>query len=398
MIKVRKVVKYIFITFIMIFIILGGYATYIRLPTGTDFELTEPPEKRLGELISIASSEKIINPNLYAASTFQPNDPLFKAIIAIQQSRWYEAGELLKPLVDQGNADAMFWLADITYRSSAFSGWEGAELFEKSAKLGNPYAALKLSPKFNSYQCKMRMRTYCDKKWGSIGLDILKEKAENGDAKAAYSYLLYTRFDDKSFDYFDQFLDVVKQSIEIKYYRPLRHLVDMYETRENLNPYSRDVIPLEVEDRKVLANLLMIAALDNDTPSIALLNNWYLDVLPSQEKFDELVEKNLHTLDLNHYFIAYDYILRKFNQSKNDREYLITGYAYATLFDDYEGTTSYQNRRIFEMRLKDNAISELTEEEKERSQTIYKKLVEKANFTTYIDEARDAWDAPLDGY
>ena len=397
MIKVKKIVKYVLVISLTAVLAMGGYITYVRFPTGTDFELTNPPAERLEELIALTNHERTINPNLYAASTFQPNDPLFNAIIAIQQSRWHDARELLKPLVEKGDANAMFWLADITYRSSAFSGWEGAELFEKSAKLGNPYAALKLSPKFNPYQCKMRMGAYCDEKWGDIGLDILKKKAENGDVKSAYSYLLYTRFDDKSFDYFDQFLNITKKAVETKYYRPLRHLVDMYEKREHLNPYNRDIIPLEVEDRKVLAKLLMTAALDNDLPSIHLLSNMFEDVIPSEEKFERIVKQNLPALDLDHYSIAHRYFLKKYKKT-NSREHLIEGYAYSILFDSYDNEGSTLNRRIFERKIKDIGTKELNSKEKSSARIIYKKLVEKANFTTYIDEARDAWDTPLDGY
>ncbi len=395
MIKVEKIVKYVLIISLTAVLAMGGYITYVRFPTGTDFELTNPPAERLEELIALTNHERTINPNLYAASTFQPNDPLFNAIIAIQQSRWHDARELLKPLVEKGDANAMFWLADITYRSSTFSGREGAELFEKSAKLGNPYAALKLSPKFNPYQCKMRMGAYCDEQWSDIGLDILKKKAENGDVKSAYSYLLYTRFDDKSFDYFDQFLDVVKQSIEIKYYRPLRHLVYMYQQRENLNPYNRNIIPLKDEDRKVLAKLLMIAASDNDILSIYLLNNEYMDVLPYQNDFDNLVKNNLSSLDRNHYLIIYNYSIRLFKQ-KDDRSYLINGYAYALLFDNWENSS--RNKSIYEREIKDAGIVPLSTSEKESAEIVYNNFSDNNHFSAYIDEVRDAWETPLDGY
>ncbi|NIY84075.1 hypothetical protein [Vibrio hepatarius] len=398
MIKTKNIVKYILITSITAFLTLGGYYTYINFPSFTDYELTKPPEGRLSELISIASTNKTINSNLYAASTFQPNDPLFKAIIAIQQSRWYEAGELLKPLVDQGNADAMFWLGDITYRSSAFSGWNGAELFKRSAELGNPYSAIKLSPEFNSYQCKMRMRSYCDKKWGKAGLDILQERAATGDVKAAYAYLFYTRFDRTNFDYFNQFLEIVEDGIKKNYYRPLRQLVFMYQTREHLSPYNRDVIALTTQDRKVLANLLMVAALNNDIVSIDLLNEKFKDVIPSMAKFDRLVEQNLPLVDNARYFITYDYFLRQFNKSNKDREFLIRGYAYATLYDDYEGGISFHNRQVYEMILKDSGIETLNEQEKSKAADVYTHLVDEVSFVPNIDEVKGAWASTVDGY
>ena len=398
MIKTQKVVKHILVAFLTVCLALGGYYTYVKFPSFTDYELTQPPAERLRELTSFINTEKPTNPNLYAASTFQPDDPLYDAIVAIQQDRWDEAAQLLEPLVEQGNADAMFWLGDITYRSSAFLGWNGAELFKRSAELGNPYSAIKLSPEFNSYQCKMRMRSYCDKKWGKAGLDILQERAATGDVKAAYAYLFYTRFDRTNFDYFNQFLEIVEDGIKENYYRPLRQLVFMYQTREHLSPYNRDVIALTTQDRKVLANLLMVAALNNDIVSIDLLNEKFKDVIPSMAKFDRLVEQNLPLVDNARYFITYDYFLRQFNKSNKDREFLIRGYAYATLYDDYEGGISFHNRQVYEMILKDSGIETLNEQEKSKAADVYTHLVDEVSFVPNIDEVKGAWASTVDGY
>lgn len=397
MINIKKVIKYCLLTCLAVVVALGGYVTYLRLPNGTDIELTKPPALRLAELISIADKNQTANLNIDAANTFQRSDPIFEAIIAIQQERWGEARELLTPLAEQGNADALFWLGDLTYRRNAFSGWEGAELFEKSAKLGNPYAAIKLSPRYNSPGCERRMGSYCKEKWGELGLDILRKKADAGDIKAAYAYLLYTRFDDGSFDYFEKFLDVVKRGIEIKYYRPLRHLVDMYQTREHLNPYNSDIIPLEEEDRKILAKLLMVAAENNDIPSINILNNRYLDVISSPRKFDEIIERNLNGLDSQHYFISYDFFLRKYKQN-NERDFLVHGYAYAMIYDKYGKEGQTRRRRIFEMSLEERGISTLTQKEKNSAKAIFEKQLEKQKFSAYIDEVRDAYDFPTGGY
>jgi hypothetical protein len=395
--NIKKVIKYCLLTCLAVVVALGGYATYLRLPNGTDIELTKPLALRLAELISIADKNQTANLNLDAASTFQRSNPIFEAIIAIQQERWWEAQELLTPLAEQENAEALFWLGDITYRSSAFSGRKGAKLFEKSAKLGNPYAAIKLSPKYNSYECKMRMGSYCNEKWGELGLDILRKQADAGNVKAAYSYLFYTKFDDGSFDYFEKFLDVVERGIEIKYYRPLRHLVDMYQTREHLNPYNRDIIPLTEEDRKILAKLLMVAAENNDIPSIKILNNRYLDVISSPRKFDEIVERNLNALDSQHYFISYDFFLRKYKQS-NERDFLIHGYAYAMMYDKSEGEGQSVYHRMFDSRLEESGISALTQKEKNSAKAIFETQVEKQKFSAYIDEVREAYESPSGGY
>ena len=95
---------------------------------------------------------------------------------------------------------------------------------------------------------------------------------------------------------------------------------------------------------------------------------------------------------LVNYFFLKDY------KKTNNRELLIEGYAYSMLFDSYDNDGSTLNRRIFKRKIKDIGTEELNSKEKSSARTIYKKLVKKANFTTYIDEARDAWDTPLDGY
>ncbi len=394
MIKTQKVVKHILVAFLTVCLALGGYYTYVKFPSFTDYELTKPPAERLRELTSFINAEKPTNPNLYAASTFQPDDSLYDAIIAIQEGRWYDAGELLKPLVAQGNADAMFWLADITYRSSAFSGGAGAELFKKSAELGNPYAAIRLSPEFNSYQCKMRIQAYCDKEWGKIGLDILQERATTGDVKAAYAYLFYTRFDRTNFDYFNQFLDVVEDGIKKNYYRPLRQLVFMYQTRRNLNPYNRETIPLTERDKKYLADLLMIAALDNDVVSINLLASMYIDTIPSQTSFDQLFKNNLNSMNIDYFPAVYDYFNREFKRSRDNRSILVRGYAYSISYDNYDGGPLY--RLIYEDKLTENGISPLTEQEKAKAQPIYKQLQKDKTPVAYIDEVKGAWANTID--
>ncbi len=393
MIKTQKVVKHVLIGFLTVCLALGGYYTYVKFPSFTDYELTQPPTERLGELMSFVDTEKPINPNLYAASTFQPDDPLYDAIIAIQEGRWHNAEELLNPLVEQGNADAMFWLADITYSSSAFS--DGGKWFLKAAELGNPYAAIKLSPKYNiSNDCNWWLKSFCDEKWGEVGLKTLKSRAKNGDIKAAYAYLFYTRFDRTNFDFFDQFLDVVSKGIQEKYYRPLRQLVFMYQTRRNLNPYNRETVPLTEQDKKYLMDLLMIAALDNDVVSINILASMYIDIIPSQILFDQIFKNNLNSMNRDYFPAVYDYFTREFKRNRDNRSILVRGYAYSISYDNYDGGPLH--RLIYEDRLKENDISPLTEQEKAKAQPIYEQLQKDKKPVAYIDEVKGAWANTID--
>lgn len=288
--RIIKITKYIVALLISVVIAVGGYATYIGLPTGTDIELSKAPKQRLKEILATVDSEQVINSDIYASSTYQPNDPLYKAVVEIQSKDWSKAVESLTPLVEQGNIDAMYWLGEITYSSSAFS--DGGKWFLKSASLGNPYAAMKLSPQYNiSNDCELWLRGYCDYKWGDEGLKAFKNLADNGDIKAAYAYLFYTRFENTGSDYFEQLIEITKEGINRNYYRPLRHLVYMYQTRESPNPFSHDVIPLTLEDKRQLVKLLMVAVNNNDVFSMNLVKTSFYQVLESPEVLNEAIER-----------------------------------------------------------------------------------------------------------
>ncbi|XEV12138.1 hypothetical protein ACBZ90_00885 (plasmid) [Vibrio alginolyticus] len=136
---VKIIVK--FVVFIVMMVGLGYFflGLYSRLPSRTDIRLTERPTEVLAELSAMGDNTPV-NSDLYAASTYRPDHPLYPSILAIQEHRWGDATDFLTPLAEQGNAEAMFWLGEITYSSNAFS--RGGQWFEKAAKLGNPYAAV----------------------------------------------------------------------------------------------------------------------------------------------------------------------------------------------------------------------------------------------------------------
>lgn len=269
----------------------GGYATYVKLPTGTDIELSKAPKERLRELLAIVDSNSAtINNNIYVSSAYQPDNPLYEAVVEIQRKNWSKAVKLLTPMAMQGNAEAMYWLGEITYSTSAFS--DGGKWFLQSASLGNPYAAIKLSPQYNiSNDCQLWLRNYCDNKWGKEGLEKLKNLASNGDIKARYAYLFYTRFENTGSDFFNQLVKVAKEGVDNHYYRPLRQLTHMYQTRKSLNPYSNDVVPLTEEDQQQLIKLLMVAANNNDVFSIHILDNYFSKDLVPQTSISEAIKR-----------------------------------------------------------------------------------------------------------
>lgn len=390
---VKQIAKYMLIMVMMAGL---GYlirGIYLNFPSGTDVRLSEGPTEVLAEL-SAMSDVTPVNPDLYAASTYRPEHPLYHAILAIQEHRWGDATDLLKPLVEQGNAEAMFWLGDMTYRSSMFSGGEGAALFLKAAELGNPYAALKLS--HYNYNCEMRMKFYCDEKWGEKGLKILKERANNGDAKAAYAYLYYTRFEDNSLEYLDKLVAVVKAGVKQHYYRPLRHLVRRYTHRRNLSPFKRyDLIPLSQEEKQILTNVLMIAVNNNDLPSLNLMNeNKSTEIKPSLSVYNQSVHRMLPIVNLDSFPLVFDYFA---DEAKHNilRKVVIEGYAHALLLGSYSGEDSIRYPRMYQTELKDRGVSPLLDKEKEMGEQLFEQYKKQYSPIVYIDEIQGAWGADL---
>jgi hypothetical protein len=387
--KLQKILKFTLVLTIVGGTLLSAFLTFMNWPSGVDYELAKTPVSKLAELESFINENKDLEKDVYLSNAYEPREELYGALLAIQQDKTKQAVDILTPLAEQGDSDAMFWLGEITYSSSIFSN--GGEWFVKAAQLGNPYAAIKLSPEFNiSYDCERWLSTYCDEKWGSIALRLLNDKAKKGDVKAEYAALYYTRFSNRDADYFDSFIQVVEKGMEHNYFTPLRNLVYMYQTRTSLSPFNNDVIPLNKMEKELLARLLFIGANNNDLPSINLINERYLNFLPEQKAFDQVVQQNLPLIDSNYAFIAFDYFIREYKQTTNNRLSLVKGYAYALLFDKYIGDLGPYGtyRGIYESEVSDNNIGSLTPEEIESATTIFESISRASKPSIFIDEVQ----------
>jgi len=288
--KIIQLSKCIGVLLLLVLVGSGVYVVYMNLPTGTDVELSKKPKERLRELIFLADLETEVNNNLFASSTYQPNDSLYKAIVAIQSDRWGEAVEILTPMVELGDPEAMFWLGEITYSSNAFS--DGGKWFLESAKLGNPYAAMKLSPRYNiTNDCDLWLRNYCDEQWGIKGLYTFNKRIDDGDVKAAYAIWFYTRYENTGAKSFEQLLRIAKEGMKVNYFRPIHQIIKMYHTRESLNPFIDDVIPLNESDKRELVKLLMFSVNNNDVVSIGILNDNYKNNLDSLLFLNEAINR-----------------------------------------------------------------------------------------------------------
>ena len=153
----------------------------------------------------------------YDSSSIKPGDKLYVPVLAIQRKRWDIALPLLEDLVKDNNPDAMYWLASIS-GGSALSGVKMAALFEKSANLGNPYAALRLNS--GAKDCDLYLRGYCNKKWGDKAKDILAKKASSGDVRAEYQLAI---LNGKSVN---DTLDLALKNANDDYFFPLYNYLD----------------------------------------------------------------------------------------------------------------------------------------------------------------------------
>lgn len=171
-------------------------------------------EKKIIDFVNSFISNN--NNGYYISSTYKPGDKLYNPVLAIQRNRWDIAIPLLEKLVKENNPDAMYWLANIS-GGSIFSGKKMADLFERSAKLGNPYAALRLNK--GAEDCDTYLSGYCSEEWGKKAKKILKDRATKGDAKAEYYLSLLNG------NNYDDVLDLALKNAKQHYYHPISYFL-----------------------------------------------------------------------------------------------------------------------------------------------------------------------------
>ena len=199
--------------FILIMTITGAM---ISLAGCKDEKKIEPFKSDESIIINFLNNTKNSTDDYYGSSSYKPSDVLYEPVLAIQRKRWDIAIPLLEQLVKEKNPDAMYWLASIS-GGSVFSGSKIAKLFEESALLGNPYAALRLD--VSSHDCDSYLQGYCDEKWGKYARTILEKRAKEGDVKAEY-YLAILN----GVRYIDT-LDLALKNAEIGYFYPLSNYI-----------------------------------------------------------------------------------------------------------------------------------------------------------------------------
>ncbi|SIO96723.1 tetratricopeptide repeat protein [Vibrio spartinae] len=368
----RLIYKTLFTLIGIVILAVGGFMAYLMIPSGFQSRQAEGP-KVLTELLNMAEKSQPFNPDPYISSTYRPGDPLYEPVLAIQRERWDIAQKLLQPLVEQGNADAMYWLAHIS-GGSIYAGKEIARLFRKSAELGNPYAALRLD--VSSEDCSLYLRGYCDPKWGKIGRKLLQERAEQGDKKAAY-YLL--QYDENSSEEVHKKLEqLVTENAKNHYYQPLMRLIYDYYDGRYLSFFNRGTPPSE-EQKKILVTISNIPANNNFTPAINKVLYTDRDLL-DKAYISRIIDK---CLTLN----SQQYSCMEYLSNSNDRKKIIEGAAYAYATDITKNKTKKENELgLFEFMLDKNDVKALTNEEIDQAREMAKLILNNMTPVIYIDE------------
>ncbi|QMV15845.1 SEL1-like repeat protein [Vibrio spartinae] len=294
----KLIYKTLFTLIGIVILSVGGFMAYLMIPSGFQSRQAEGP-KVLTELLNMAEKSQPFNPDPYISSTYRPGDPLYEPLLYIQRHRQGKAEELLKPLVEQGNADAMYWLAQITYDDSYYSSGPAAKLFQKSAELGNPYAALRLDS--NNRECQMFMSSYCDQKWGELGRKLLQERAEQGDKKAAYYLLQYD--ENSSEEVHKKLEELVTENAKNHYYQPLMRIMIDYEKRLYY-PYFDRKSPLSESEHLILSKLTKLM-INNNYPPAFERTLAYISIY-SKEYSEQVVERS-NLLSSRYFLCTYYY-------------------------------------------------------------------------------------------
>ncbi|HIF9198933.1 TPA: hypothetical protein ACX6QC_000323 [Photobacterium damselae] len=229
----------------------GLFVLLVILISGCS-EYTEPQESDIAVFEKFLS-EKTVNPTdeVNIASIYKEGDALFSPVLSIQRQKLAEAEDELKPLVDKGNSEAMFWMAKIIYRSSIKDTPKALALLKESVKT-NPYAAMALFP--DNEQCQMYFPSECSEKWVEQAKRLFSEDAKKGDVRAVF-------YSEKLKEDHDVYVNSIIEAAKNHYYYPL---VDYSNYILNDNKSTEEM-------KNMALSLLNIARVNNFVPAIDAL-------------------------------------------------------------------------------------------------------------------------------
>lgn len=180
-----------------------------------------------------------VNDVIKKLSTIKNNVPISypssdknKYLVALQLHRWDIAREILTPLAEKGDPDAIYWLAYIS-GGNVFSGSNMAEGFVKSAKLGNIYGALQLSPQGDN--CSTNLKGICNKKWLKKATDIYNRKKEKGILSSLEKYYYRVGLNARKIELNKDITELVYENSNMGHFQPLIDYINFLDYNYNLD-------------------------------------------------------------------------------------------------------------------------------------------------------------------
>ncbi|MGF1768800.1 hypothetical protein L4D06_15625 [Enterovibrio makurazakiensis] len=383
--------------FMGVFILIATYIAIESYPSGFQRKIAEGPSFLQEQLSSYLDDNKV-NSDPYSASRYRPEDPLYVPLLAIQYGKKEKAEALLAPLVEKGDSEAMFWLAEITYGQSIYSGGTAGELFTKSAKLGNPYAAIRLDSR--DIECTQYIGYHCSEEWGEKGRVILKKLAETGDARAGYALFHHdvmlkggnrTAVSEESFNVLAK---AAVDGVKDHYYYPLMELASLYRQSYSYpiwvssSDTDDNTQVLSEKNRKILKNLYKLAAKNNDAYAINL--NLYFASNGENAVIDEDYTDGQILRTLTLFSKVYKYGPAFARKAELNRSALVQGAAWAMVDDFNRSDSSFDYGRQFQryeyVITNEFNLKFLDDSELEKAREVSKELQKTLTPVIYLDE------------
>lgn len=272
----------------------------------------------------------------YISSTVKPGDKMYDYLIRLQHGSVNP--EILRPLIVQGDTDAMVWYARIKLTSIQKRG-EVISLLQKSLLEGNPYAALELSDKGEScaYLGNIKLdqqvaeslghtssseANVCNKNNINLAIEGFQKLAAQGDLRAQY-FLLKQQQLDQSKETRAQYIQEVIRFAQAHYYQPLMDYVNTILVRPEGKVKYEAKTP---EQYQLVIQLLTIAANNNYIPAIEFIVRQDVDIKSN----DDLYLK-LKFLGGTHFYKTRFF---EFKDEFNNEQL----YCYATLYEAITGS------------------------------------------------------------
>ncbi|HIF9147801.1 TPA: hypothetical protein ACX6SX_000450 [Photobacterium damselae] len=282
----------------------GLFILLVILVSGCS-EYTEPQESDIAVFERFLSA-KPVSPtdDVNIASIYKEGDTLFSPVLSIQRRKLAEAEDELKPLVDKGDPEAMFWMAKIIYRSSIKDTPKALALLKESAKT-NPYAAMALFP--DNDQCQMYFPSECSEKWVEQAKRLFSEDVKNGDVRAVF-------YKGKLKKEHSVYIDAIINTAKNNYFYPL---VDYANQIINDSKSSQELNNLAIR-------LLVYAKEKNFVPAIESLMRYENSINGrSSGEYNKLIEQGV-MLGSNRAWIGYEIKTRKDRNISDFDKYVVS--------------------------------------------------------------------------